>query len=407
MSISKDDEIGVNSRIVKKGILWQQNGTKKGLKNIFKNKWKQRYFILTNSYFACFKKEKSKICEMGLFLFKLSLTDIKTVTMVNDTLNINNDFIILWDGNNSLITEWFNCINDAKNSCLKRTSSNSSLINSKSTPVLDTKRLNRISVLSSYERRLSSISSSSSSSHLIPDPPTFPRLAPQCKGVISSTSSHFNTTGPPAYHLKPCPFTLSISPSLTQRSLYAQKILSSSSSPSPTPTHSRFFRPFKSSLTSTTSSSFLHYATQPRLQSSSNLKSAASEFSFISLSSSGASSQASAAAKAQQQQQQQQKQLQQQSTPQRHLNQNSHSTLHQTLLHQTLSRHTPSLPSFSGGPPSTCPSDSPRFLSSSQSPSHGSFDSDSPPPPPVPPPRIGTADRRIRPSPPTRQQQLP
>ncbi|XP_053203015.1 ras guanine nucleotide exchange factor P-like [Panonychus citri] len=398
MSISKDDEIGVNSRIVKKGILWQQNGSRKGFKNIFKHKWKQRYFILTNSYIACFKKKKSKICEMGLFLFKLSLTEIKSVTMINDTLNINADSIILWDGDNSLIIDWFNCINDAKNSCLKRTSSNSSLINSKSTPVLDTKRLNRISVLSAYERRLSSISSSSSSSHLLPDPPTFPRLAPQCKGVINSSSSHFNTTGPPAYHLKPCPFTLSISPSLTQRSLYAQKILSSTSSPNPTPTHSKFFRPFKSSLTSTTSSSFLHYATQPRLQSSSNLKSAASEFSFISLSSTGAS-QASAQAKAQQQQQQQQQQQTQvlQSTPQRHLI-NSHSTLHQTLLHQTLSRHTPSLPSSSGGPPSSCPSDSPRFLSSSQSPSHhGSFDSDSPPPPPVPPPRIGTTDRRIRP----------
>jgi len=194
-------------------------------------------------------------------------------------------------------------------------------------------------VLSSFDNRLSSISSSSSSSHLLPDPPTFPRLAPQCKGVAPSPSSHFNT-GPHPYHLRPCPFTLSISPSLTQRSLYAQKILSSSSSPNPTPTHSKLFRPFtKSSLSSTTSSSFLHYATQPRFASSSQLKSAASEFSFISLSSSG--------------------------TP---------------------------IPAA----PSTCPSDSPRL--SSQSPSHHSFDSDSPPPPPpVPPPRILTVDRRMRP----------
>lgn len=204
-------------------------------------------------------------------------------------------------------------------------------------------------VLSSFDNRLSSISSSSSSSHLLPDPPTFPRLAPQCKGVAPSPSSHFNT-GPHhrllnseshSYHLRPCPFTLSISPSLTQRSLYAQKILSSSSSsPNPTPTHSKLFRPFtKSSLSSTTSSSFLHYATQPRFASSSQLKSAASEFSFISLSSTG--------------------------TP---------------------------IPAA----PSTCPSDSPRL--SSQSPSHHSFDSDSPPPPPpVPPPRILTVDRRMRP----------
>lgn len=81
------------------------------------------------------------------------------------------------------------------------------------------------------------------------------------------------------YHLRPCPFTLSISPSLAQKSLYAQKILSQS--PNPTPTHSKLFRPFNKATLPSTNSSFISFATQPRSHSS--LKSAASEFSFISL----------------------------------------------------------------------------------------------------------------------------
>lgn len=138
----------------------------------------------------------------------------------------------------------------------------------------------------------------------------------------------------PDYHLRPCPFTLSISPSLTQRSLYAQKILSSSSSPNPTPTHSKIFRPFtKATLPSANSSSFLQFATQPRLHPS--LKSAASEFSFISLGSTSHAEQ------------------------------------------PPVSNYTPD--------------------SVAQSPSHKSLHSDSPPP--VPPPRILVRDRMDRNSP--------
>ena len=34
-------------------------------------RWKERFFILTKDYFHCFKKDSSKLTEMGEFLFKV------------------------------------------------------------------------------------------------------------------------------------------------------------------------------------------------------------------------------------------------------------------------------------------------------------------------------------------------
>ena len=39
---------------------------------IFVYRWKERFFILTKDYFHCFKKDSSKLTEMGEFLFKAS-----------------------------------------------------------------------------------------------------------------------------------------------------------------------------------------------------------------------------------------------------------------------------------------------------------------------------------------------
>ena len=129
-----------DSKILKKGLLWQQNDNRKSLKNIFKEKWKQRFFILTNHYLACFKKAKNQFSEMGLFLFKLSFNDIKSIAIVNDCIHINDDFIILWDKDNRLLTEWLNCLNDVKNKCFER----SNFVYKKSNLVLDgNKNLNR------------------------------------------------------------------------------------------------------------------------------------------------------------------------------------------------------------------------------------------------------------------------
>lgn len=51
---------------LKKGTLWQQ-------RDKFFSRWKERFFILTSDYLACFKKaSKIGISEMGGFLYKVS-----------------------------------------------------------------------------------------------------------------------------------------------------------------------------------------------------------------------------------------------------------------------------------------------------------------------------------------------
>lgn len=106
------------------------------------------------------------------------------------------------------------------------------------------------------------------------------RLSPQSEEIPTSAfQSNLNQ-----YRFKPCPFSLSVSPSLTQRSIYAQQILSPTSiTPTPTPTYSKIFRHFNKPFfpSSSSSSFFFNQLNQPKLANQSTLKSAASEFSFI------------------------------------------------------------------------------------------------------------------------------
>lgn len=39
---------------------------------LFNLRWKERFFILTNDYFHCFKKGSFKVTEMGEFIFKVT-----------------------------------------------------------------------------------------------------------------------------------------------------------------------------------------------------------------------------------------------------------------------------------------------------------------------------------------------
>merc|ERR550517_242268 len=50
---------------------------------IFVYRWKERFFILTKDYFHCFKKDSSKLTEMGEFLFKVKLVDIDGVSLLD------------------------------------------------------------------------------------------------------------------------------------------------------------------------------------------------------------------------------------------------------------------------------------------------------------------------------------
>lgn len=57
---------------IKKGLLWQQ-------KDRFFSRWKERYFVLTKDYLACFKKGSKGVgmSEMGSFIYKLNLCDVE------------------------------------------------------------------------------------------------------------------------------------------------------------------------------------------------------------------------------------------------------------------------------------------------------------------------------------------
>ena len=58
-------------RPLRKGLLWQQ-------KDKFFSRWKERFFVLTDDYLQCFKKENSRISEMGSFLARVLVTSLVT-----------------------------------------------------------------------------------------------------------------------------------------------------------------------------------------------------------------------------------------------------------------------------------------------------------------------------------------
>ena len=62
---SEDEGQSDTKQVVRKGIIWHQRD------RLF-SRWKERFFILTADYFHCFKKDCSKLSEMGEFLFKVS-----------------------------------------------------------------------------------------------------------------------------------------------------------------------------------------------------------------------------------------------------------------------------------------------------------------------------------------------
>ena len=139
-------------------------------------------------------------------------------------------------------------------------------------------------------------------------PTMLPRIAPQCQGGLQNgqlnkqqnkqlTNSYSvfqfnNNTNSKSLHSSP--FTINNSPALTQRSLYAERILSNSSLTLSNQSN-RFSNSRNSTLSTGTSFSnslfkpfreSIHYATSLRkdnLESKSHLKSATSEFSFIRL----------------------------------------------------------------------------------------------------------------------------
>ena len=48
------------------------------------SRWKERFFILTSNYLQCFKKGTSRITEMGGFIFKLRLSEVRRAECEDD-----------------------------------------------------------------------------------------------------------------------------------------------------------------------------------------------------------------------------------------------------------------------------------------------------------------------------------
>ena len=69
-----------NAATLRKGLLWQQRD------KMF-SRWKERFFILTSNYLQCFKKGTSRITEMGGFIFKLRLSEVRTAQSARTTLH--------------------------------------------------------------------------------------------------------------------------------------------------------------------------------------------------------------------------------------------------------------------------------------------------------------------------------
>ena len=85
-SSRNEGSLNTNDSTMKKGLLWQM---KDG--SFFFNRWKERYFILTQDYLTCFKKKTSSLRKkklgsialssfMGSYSYKLKLLDIEDIS---------------------------------------------------------------------------------------------------------------------------------------------------------------------------------------------------------------------------------------------------------------------------------------------------------------------------------------
>ena len=62
--------ISVQTTSLLKGVLWQQREKRF-------SRWKERFFMLTNEYLQCFRKGTSKISEMGGFIYRIRLSEVR------------------------------------------------------------------------------------------------------------------------------------------------------------------------------------------------------------------------------------------------------------------------------------------------------------------------------------------
>lgn len=120
-----DDVFETESTTLKKGLLWQQRD------KLF-SRWKERYFILTKDFLQCFKKETSKITEMGGFIFKIKLSEVENCELL-DKRGYLTICLFIKEGKIYLrktegIREWYDLITDGMHESRSRRNKRSSAI---------------------------------------------------------------------------------------------------------------------------------------------------------------------------------------------------------------------------------------------------------------------------------------
>ncbi|KAG9509477.1 hypothetical protein GZH46_02000 [Fragariocoptes setiger] len=105
---------------LKKGMLWQQ------IYGRLFNRWKERFFILTDDYLVCFKKS-SKVghSEMGSFLYKTCLVDVENLSWASKKKDgviclrtVNQPCLVLWS--NKGLDNWMYSLKNAIDSSKSR-----------------------------------------------------------------------------------------------------------------------------------------------------------------------------------------------------------------------------------------------------------------------------------------------
>ena len=107
---------------LRKGLLWQQRD------KLF-SRWKERFFILTADYLQCFKKASSagSISEMGGFIFKLRLSEIEEVELLDRKGYLTISVTLTREGSSKVllrkpegIRDWFHTLKTCVERCKER-----------------------------------------------------------------------------------------------------------------------------------------------------------------------------------------------------------------------------------------------------------------------------------------------
>ncbi|XP_076355986.1 uncharacterized protein LOC143249639 [Tachypleus tridentatus] len=279
MTSSKTEPISkptttLEASTLKKGLLWQQ-------RDKFFSRWKERYFVLTRDYLACFKKEaKVGVSEMGSFLYKINLVDIEGLQWTDKkrenviAVGLGNEGqLLLW--NPTELGDWMFTLQEAtglskgRREILRKSQSllpqitdrkltrsqlqilkhnlnddvtsssvhyrNRSSKQGENENVRPTSERQSTPHLRKRDQRMSVTTDIDLYNDIGADVSALyrtvfsPRLAPQCSsGSLSSLVSYVRSPEARSHLEKVSPRSLHMSPALSEHSLYAQHILSTS-----------------------------------------------------------------------------------------------------------------------------------------------------------------------------------